>query len=75
MKSIEAIKGNTKLVECYEEFRRALASANSKIDCSKEVEPFFLFAFLLEKMHKELNKKSATSNANKNSNDNYFENK
>ena len=71
LKSIEAIKGNTKLVECYEEFRRALASANSKIDCSKEVEPFFLFAFLLEKMHKELNKKSTTSNANKNSNDNY----
>ena len=27
-----------------------------KIDCSKEVDPIALFAFLLEKMHKELYK-------------------
>ena len=68
IKAIQAVQANnfnysyinTKniLKSCYEEFRRALASANSKIDCSKEVDPIFLFAFLLEKMHKELNKKN-----------------
>ena len=72
LKSIEAIKGNTNLKECYEEFRRALASANSKIDCSKEVDPVFLFAFILEKMHKELNKKTTTIVPNKNFNDQYI---
>ena len=71
LRSIEAIKENNNLKECYEEFRRALASANSKIDCSKEVDPVFLFAFLLEKMHKELNKKKTTIIQNNNFNDQY----
>ena len=71
LKSIEAIKKNENLKECYEEFRRALASANSKIDCSREVNPVFLFAFLLEKMHKELNKKRTTIIQNNNLNDQY----
>ena len=71
LKSIEAIKENRNLKECYEEFRRALASANSKIDCSKEVNPVFLFVFLLEKMHKELNKKKTTIVQNSNFNDQY----
>ena len=71
LKSIEAIKENKNLKECYEEFRRALASANSKIDCSKEVDPAFLFVFILEKMHKELNKKKTTIMPNKNFNDQY----
>ena len=72
LNSIEAIKEKKNLVECYEEFRRALASANSKIDCSKEVDPVFLFVFLLEKMHKELNRKVTTTlMPNKDANDQY----
>ena len=71
LKSINAITQNTNLKECFEEFRRALASANSKIDCSKEVDPIALFAFLLEKMHKELNKKKTTVVVNQNANDQY----
>ena len=73
MNSIEAIyNNNNNLKQWYEEFRRALASANSKIDCSKEVDPVFLFAFLLEKMHKELNKKKTTVVANQNPNEQYI---
>ena len=73
MNSIEAIyNNNNNLKQCYEESRRALASANSKIDCSKEVDPVFLFAFLLEKMHKELNKKKTTVVANQNPNEQYI---
>ena len=74
LKSIEAIKGekikeekikdNSNLKVCYEEFRRVLAAENSKIDCSKEVDPVFLFAFLLEKMHKELNRKNIIAGKN-----------
>ena len=70
-RSIDAINKNDNPKECYEEFRRALASANSKIDCSKEVDPVFLFAFLLEKMHKELNIKRNTSVLNQNANQQY----
>ena len=82
LNSIEAINNNNNvndinnnninLNKCYEEFRRVLASANSKIDCSKEVDPVFLFAFLLEKMHKELNEKVTTIVANQNSNEQYI---
>ena len=76
LNSIEAIDSNNNnninLKKCYEEFRRVLASANSKIDCSKEVDPVFLFAFLLEKMHKELNKKVTTIVSNQNSNEQYI---
>ena len=73
LSSIDAIsKNNNNLKKCYEEFRRALASANSKIDCSKEVEPIILFAFLMEKMHKELNEKKTTIVSNQNSNEQYI---
>ena len=71
LKSINAILYNQNVVECFEEFRRALASANSKIDCSKEVDPISLFGFLLEKMHKELNTKKTTVVANQNVNEQY----
>ena len=72
LKSIDAISFEKQdLKQCLEEFRRALASANSKIDCSKEVDPISLFAFLLEKMQKELNQKKTTIVANQNPNDQY----
>ena len=43
------------LSEFIEEFRRAIATENSKLDGSKELDPLYLLAFLLEKMHKEMN--------------------
>ena len=69
--SIRAIKDNSNLKVCYEEFRRVLAAENSKIDCSKEVDPIFLFSFLLEKMHKELNKKKTSIVKNSDENEQY----
>ena len=71
LQSIKAIKADSNLKVCYEEFRRVLAAANSKIDCSKEVDPVFLFAFILEKMHKELNKKKTSIVKNNNPNEQY----
>ena len=53
LKTVKALTQNSNINECLEEFRRALASENSKLDGSKEVDPVFLLAFLLEKMHKE----------------------
>ena len=43
------------LNECIEEFRRAIAFDNSKLDGNKEIDPLYLLGFLLEKMHKETN--------------------
>ena len=58
--TIKAFTSNQNLNKCLEEFRRALASENTKLDCSKEVDPIYLLAFLLEKMHKEFNKVTTT---------------
>jgi len=43
------------LNQFIEDFRRAIATENSKLDGSKEIDPLYLLAFLLEKMHKEMN--------------------
>jgi hypothetical protein len=43
------------LSEFIEEFRSAIAKENSKLDGSREIDPLYLLAFLLEKMHKEMN--------------------
>ena len=58
---------NANIKECVDEFRRALASDNSLLDGNREVDPLFLTAFLLEKMHKEMNviKKDNESKENK----------
>lgn len=56
LSTIKAFSSNQDLNKCLEEFRRALASENTKLDCSKEVDPIYLLAFLLEKMHREYNK-------------------
>ena len=53
LKTVNVLSQNSNINECLEEFRRALASENSKLDGSKEVDPVYLTAFLLEKMHKE----------------------
>ena len=56
LSTIKAFSTNQDLNNCIEEFRRALASENTKLDCSKEIDPIYLLAFLLEKMHREYNK-------------------
>ena len=63
LQSFKALSGekNQNLKECMEEFRRAIASENSKLDGSREIDPLYLLAFLLEKMHKELNKVEGNS--------------
>ena len=55
LKTVKALSSNSNLNECLEDFRRALASENSKLDCSKEVDPVYILAFILEKMHREDN--------------------
>ena len=56
-KAIRTLQGayESNLSEFIEEFRRAIATENSKLDGSKEIDPLYLLAFLLEKMHKETN--------------------
>ena len=49
-------ESNINLNECIEEFRRAIAFDNSKLDGNKEIDPLYLLGFLLEKMHKETNR-------------------
>ena len=71
LNTIKAISSNSNLNKCLEEFRRALASENSKLDCSKEVDPIYLLAFLLEKMHKEDNKIKKTEIKTKSCDDQY----
>ena len=62
-KAIKAFKGEgeSQFQECVDEFRRAIASENSKLDGNREIDPIYLTAFLLEKMHKELNKPNKNS--------------
>ena len=57
IKAYDAICGISEesLNECIEEFRRAIAFDNSKLDGNKEIDPLYLLGFLLEKMHKETN--------------------
>jgi hypothetical protein len=52
------------LAECLEEFRKAIASFNSKLDGNKEIDPLYLIAFLLQKMHIETNEKKYSNNIN-----------
>jgi len=55
LNTVKALSSDSNLNECLEDFRRALASENSKLDCSKEVDPVYILAFILEKMHREDN--------------------
>jgi serine/threonine protein kinase len=72
LKTIKALSSNNNINECLEEFRRALASENSKLDCSKEVDPVYILAFILEKMHREDNKIIKTEIQPKNIDDLYI---
>ena len=58
LEAIRAFSGENEhnLNECIEEFRHAIESENSKLDGSREIDPLYILSFLLEKMHKELNK-------------------
>ena len=70
--AIRALCGNneTNLKECVEEFRRAIALENSKLDGNKEIDPLHFIAFLLLKMHKETNKKYGNNGLGQNQNGN-----
>ncbi len=72
LKTMKALNQNQNLNECLEAFRRALASENSKLDGSKEVNPVYLIAFLFEKMHKEGNKKNKSEVKAKSINEQYI---
>ena len=47
------IKNN---VNKFNEFKEILATVNPKLNSEDEIDPWFIVAFLLEKMHKEFNK-------------------
>ena len=47
-------------------FRQIIASQNSKLQGAKEIEPRFVFAFLLKELHKELNKPPNVKNEKRN---------
>ena len=66
LKAIKALSGKNDidLKLCVEEFRRAIASENSKLDGNKEIDPLYLIAFLLQKMHIETNEKKYSNNIN-----------
>ena len=72
LKTIKAFSSNANINECLEDFRRALASENSKLDCSKEVDPLYILAFILEKMHREDNSVTKTEVQPKNIDDLYI---
>ena len=58
LEAISAFSGEKEniLPECIVELRHAIESENPKLDGNREIDPIYLLAFLLEKMHKELNK-------------------
>ena len=76
LRAIKAISGidQVNLKECVEEFRRAIASENSKLDGNKEIDPLYLLAFLLVKMHKETNVKGGNNAIGQIQNGNYVNN-
>ena len=51
---ISKIKNN--INNKFNEFKEILATANPKFNTDDEIDPKYMIAFLLEKMHKELNK-------------------
>jgi hypothetical protein len=73
LKAIRALSGieEANLIECVEEFRRAIASEDSKLDGNREIDPLYLLAFLLQKMHKETNKKDSTTETGQNQSGKY----
>jgi serine/threonine protein kinase len=56
-KTLSGLNSGGDLNVFLEKFRNVLASENSKLDGSKEVNPIYLLAFLFEKMHNEGNEK------------------
>ena len=53
---LKAVKGNlNSWINSINIFRQILGEKNSKIEGSKEIEPRYIYAFLLRELHKELN--------------------
>jgi NIMA (never in mitosis gene a)-related kinase len=55
-----SIEDNNRWVESIKNLRRYIGTKNPKLDGDKEVNLLFLILFLVESMHKELNKKPKT---------------
>ena len=58
IKTIEALKGinENNLQFIINDFRRALACTNFKLDGNKEIDPLMILVFILNKIHREMNK-------------------
>jgi hypothetical protein len=58
LKAIDAVNGKEEFnMQLFtEEFKRALALTYIKLDGNEEIEPILVLAFLLNKIHKEMNK-------------------
>ena len=72
LRAMKALDQEENLNECFEEFKRVLASENSKIDASKEVDPVYLLAFLFQNVHKEGNKRKKTEFITKEKNEQQY---
>ena len=57
---LNSIGDNNRWVESIKNLRRYIGTKNPKLDGDKEVNLLFLILFLVESMHKELNKKPKT---------------
>ena len=66
---LSGIKDKDKWNLAIKHFRRYFGTKNPKLDGDKEINPFYLIIFLMENMHKELNK---INNKQINENQNYL---
>ena len=60
LECLNSIGDNQKWVESIKNLRRYIGTKNPKLDGDKEVNLLFLFVFLVESIHKEMNKKPKT---------------
>ena len=62
LNAIQQIQNN--INDKFNQFKEVLAIQNPKLNSDNEIDPIFIVAFLLEKMHKELNNPSQVMNDN-----------
>ena len=71
LKVINSLTTDNPLNECVDEYRRALALDNTKLDGNKEIDPVYILAFLFEKIHMESINKPKTEVKKKDLNELY----
>lgn len=65
LRSISILRNrNGDWIDAVNNFRQILAERNSKLEGSKEVNPQYILAFLMEKLHKEFNNVQRVNQAN-----------